>query len=218
MNISYPIIPDHVRDGSLQVVVICVLLIMSKKRKSSTMVLHLKYFQAAEIDLKAAKILAKENLLPPTLYHLQQAYEKCIKSYYIFRLGSKGVTEKTADKKCKDLGHDTEEITIKLLAVLTQMDIDAMQKARRQQPNPDVLRIIDEGLAAIKGFKASIGRMVTRNNLKTDYIKNVKNYPRFVRMLYDYNHKSSSGELILRQPGQNSLLFDLAVITLSKPL
>ena len=71
MNISYLIIPDHVRDGSLQVVVICVLLIMSKKRKSSTMVLHLKYFQAAEIDLKGAKILAKENLLPPTLYHLQ---------------------------------------------------------------------------------------------------------------------------------------------------
>ena len=100
------------------------------------------------------------------------------------------------------------------MAVLTQMDIDAMQKARRQQPNPDVLRIIDEGLAPIKGFKASIGRMVTRNNLKTDYIKNVKNYPRFVRRLYDYNHKSSSGELILRQPGQNSLLFDLAVITL----
>jgi hypothetical protein len=32
--------------------------------------------------------------------------------------------------------------------------------------------------------------------------------------LYDYNQKSSSGELILRQPGQNSLLFDLAVITL----
>ena len=55
MNISYLIIPDHVRDGSLQVVVICVLLIMSKKRKSSTMVLHLKYFQAAEIDLKGSK-------------------------------------------------------------------------------------------------------------------------------------------------------------------
>ena len=32
--------------------------------------------------------------------------------------------------------------------------------------------------------------------------------------LYDYNQKSSSGELILRQPGQNSSLFDLAVITL----
>jgi len=164
--------------------------------------------------LKAAKILAQENLSPPTLYHLQQAYEKCIKSYYIFRVSSKGVTEKTADKKCKDLGHDTEEITIKLLAVLMQMDIDAMQKARRQQPDPDELRIINEGLAAIKGFKASIGRMVTRNNLKTDYMKNVKNYPRFVRRLYDYNQKSFSGELILRQPGQNSLLFDLAVITL----
>jgi hypothetical protein len=37
--------------------------------------------------------------------------------------------KKTADNKCKDLGHDTEEITIKLLAVLTQMDIDVMQKS-----------------------------------------------------------------------------------------
>jgi len=60
---------DHVMDGSPQVVVICVILIMSKKRKSSTMVLHQKYFQAAEIDLKAAKILAIENLFSPTLYH-----------------------------------------------------------------------------------------------------------------------------------------------------
>ncbi|MGH9978865.1 MAG: HEPN domain-containing protein [Nitrososphaeraceae archaeon] len=73
---------------------------MSKKRKSSTMVLHQKYFQAAEIDLKAAKILAKENLFPPTLYHLQQAYEKCIKSYYIFRLSS-NPTEKQPIKNVK---------------------------------------------------------------------------------------------------------------------
>ena len=50
------------------------------------MVLHQKYFRATEIDLKAAKILAKENFFPPTLYHLQQAYEKGIESYYIFRI------------------------------------------------------------------------------------------------------------------------------------
>ena len=187
---------------------------MRKKRKSSAMVLHQKYFQAAEIDLEAAKILAKQNFFLPVLYHLQQAYEKCIKSYYIFRLTSKGVTEKRADKKCKDLGHDTEEITIKLLAVVTQMDIDDMQKARRKLTDPDDLRIIDNGLAAIKRFKESIGRMVTRNNLKIDYIKNVKNYPGVVRGLYDYNQSSSSSEIMLRQPGQNSLLFDLAVITL----
>ena len=167
--------------------------------------------------MRAAKILAKENLFPPTLYHLRQDYEKCIKSYYIFR-SSTGVTEKTTYKKCKDLGHNTEEITIKLLAVLTQMNIDAMQKARRRQPNPDELRIIDEGLAAIKGFKALICRMVTRNNLRTSYIKNVKNYLRSVRRSCDYNQKSSSGELILGQPGQILLLIDIAAITLYQSL
>lgn len=78
-----------------------------------------------------------------------------------------------------------------------------MRKARRQQPNPDELRIIDEVLAAVRGFKALISRTVTRNNLKTDYVKHVKTYPRFVRRLYDYNQKSSYDELILRQPGQN---------------
>ena len=57
------------------------------------MVFHLKYFQAAEMDLKAAKILVKENLFPPTLYYLQQAYEKCIKSYYIFRDSTNAVKE-----------------------------------------------------------------------------------------------------------------------------
>lgn len=178
------------------------------------MTLHKKYFHAAEIDLEAAKILSKKNFFPPALYHLQQAYEKCIKSYYIFRLTSRGITEKRVNKKCKELGHDTEELTIKLLAVVMQMDIDDMQKARRKLTDPDDLRIMDNGLAAVKSFKASIGRMVTRNNLKIDYIKNIRNYPRIVQKLYDYNQRSSSSEVVLRQPGQNILLFDIAVITL----
>jgi hypothetical protein len=197
---------------------------MRKKRKSksSTMILYHKYFQAAEIDLKAAKLLVKEKLFPSTLYHLQQAYEKSIKSYYIFRLTSDGVSDERASKKCKELGHDTEKVTIKLLAVLTQMDIDAMQKARKeltdparkQQPDPNILKIVDDGLTAIKGFKASIGRMVKRNDLETKYIENVRNFPRFVQKCYEYNQKSSSREDVLEQPGQNSLLLDIAMITL----
>lgn len=76
------------------------------------MVLHQKYFQAAEIDLQAAKILSESNCFQPALYHLQQAYEKCIKSYYVFLLTFDGVPEKKAYKKCKEkLAHDTQEST-----------------------------------------------------------------------------------------------------------
>jgi hypothetical protein len=50
-------------------------------------------------------------------------------------------------------------------------------------------------------------------DLRTNYIKNVRNYPKTVKELYDYNLKFSS-EVISKQPEQKFLSIDLAMATL----
>ena len=49
------------------------------------MSLHRKFFEAAQLDLETAIILTDRDKYPPAVYHLQQAYEKYIKSYFIFK-------------------------------------------------------------------------------------------------------------------------------------
>lgn len=51
---------------------------------------------------------------PPSLYHLQQAYEKCIKSYFIFKEVNFNKTPEATvyNNILRRLGHDTKESTI----------------------------------------------------------------------------------------------------------
>jgi HEPN domain-containing protein len=49
------------------------------------MALYQRFFDAARLDLEAAKVLTGRELYQLALYHLQQAYEKCIKSFFIFK-------------------------------------------------------------------------------------------------------------------------------------
>jgi HEPN domain-containing protein len=46
------------------------------------MALHQRFFEAAQIDLDAVKVMTDRGLYQPAIYHLQQASEKCI----IFRI------------------------------------------------------------------------------------------------------------------------------------
>jgi HEPN domain-containing protein len=44
--------------------------------------LYQRFFEAAKLDMASAKILTEKDLYQPAIYHLQQAYEKCIKSLF----------------------------------------------------------------------------------------------------------------------------------------
>jgi HEPN domain-containing protein len=49
----------------------------------SNVSLYQRFFDAAKLDLEAANVLKDKGLYQPAIYHLQQAYEKCVKSYFI---------------------------------------------------------------------------------------------------------------------------------------
>ena len=48
------------------------------------MALHQRFLEAAQIDLDASKVLIDSGLFQP-IYDLQQAYEKSIKAYFVFK-------------------------------------------------------------------------------------------------------------------------------------
>jgi HEPN domain-containing protein len=75
------------------------------------MALHQKFFETAQLDRDAAKVLIDRGLFQPAIYHLQQAYEKSIKAYFVFKqMKFNNTSEGTVyDNILKKLGHDTEE-------------------------------------------------------------------------------------------------------------
>ena len=68
----------------------------------SNVSIYQRFFAAAKLDLEAAKVLKDKGLYQPAIYHLQQAYEKCVKSYYILKeVKLKNTPETTAyDNAC----------------------------------------------------------------------------------------------------------------------
>ena len=77
------------------------------------MALHRRFFEAGQIDLDAARVMTNRALYQPAIYHLQQAYEKCIKSYLIFKeVNINNTPEATVYDNIRRLGHDTVRLLI----------------------------------------------------------------------------------------------------------
>lgn len=88
------------------------------------MALHQRFLEAAKLDMASAKVLTKKDLYQPAIYHLQQTYEKCIKSYFIFKeTAIKHTSEATVYNNLRSgLGHDTEGFTIGLLKDMADLE------------------------------------------------------------------------------------------------
>jgi HEPN domain-containing protein len=99
------------------------------------MALHQTFFEAAQIDLDASKVLIGKGLFQPAIHHLQQAYEKSIKAYYVFKeVKFNNTPEATVYDNIRKLGHDTEESTMTLLKDFAILEIRA---SKSQLPNAD---------------------------------------------------------------------------------
>ena len=89
-----------------------------------------RFFQAAEIDFEAGKILTKENRCQPAIYHFQQAYEKIVKAYYALK---ETVDNRTPEpdiyRKIGDLRHNTHRSTMQLLHDIADIQIHGAEVA-----------------------------------------------------------------------------------------
>jgi len=194
----------------------------------TVVVIHLykRFFQATEIDLTSGRILKNANHFQPALYHFQQAYEKCIKSYYgLMETIDKNTPESKIYEKLIKLRHDTQISTIGLLHEIADNQI-LLAKTRiamiknievGNQPlstvDPNDLPTYQQLAAGARGFKMKLDGMVTRLNLEKNYIENVRNYARTVKRQYNTFQKSNIA-LIAKQPEQTLLLIINAMANL----
>jgi HEPN domain-containing protein len=171
----------------------------------SKITLHQRFFEAAQIDLDSSKALIDKGLFQPAIYHLQQAYEKSIKAYFIFKeVKFNNTPEATVYDNILKLGHDTEESTIALLKDFADLEIRDIESqlpgadANRRVALQNKINVLQN---KINSHKSSLDRYVQRIDLRTNFIKNVPNYSQLVKEKYDgyLNSKISTS----KQPEMN---------------
>lgn len=167
------------------------------------MSLYQRFFEAARLDLGAAKVLTDRGLYQPAIYHLQQAYEKCIKSYFIFKeVNINHTPEADVYNTIRiRLGHDTEESTIVLLKDLVDIERGANERKIPTTTNPNKIQALKNSITVIDNYKASLDRLVKRLDLRVRYITNVRNYSQYDRLRY--NDHQTLINAITTQPDMN---------------
>jgi isochorismate synthase EntC len=152
----------------------------------SNLSLYQRFFDAAKLDLQAAKALKDKQLYQPVIYHFQQAYEKCIKSYYILKeVKLKNTPEATAYDHVIHLGHDTEESTMKLLKDMVTIEQDGYKKVLPNLSDQQQIQAVKKVIAAIDSYKSSLDRSVQTLNLSNNYIKYVRDYSNYITSRYN---------------------------------
>jgi HEPN domain-containing protein len=178
------------------------------------MALYQRFFEAAQVDLNSAKVMTDRGLYQPAIYHLQQAYEKCIKSYFIFKeVNINNTPEATVYGNIRSLGHDTEESTITLIKDITDVEKRGYENRLPNTTDAHLGQRLQLAIDAIDSFKSSLDRLVQRLDLERRYINNVRNYSQFVKSKYEY-YQNSINTAISKQPDMNFLSTVSCMITL----
>jgi HEPN domain-containing protein len=143
-----------------------------------TMALHQRFFEAAQIDLDAARVMTDRGLYQPAIYHSQQAYEKCIKSYFIFKeVNINNTPEATVYQDIwHRLGHDTEESSITLLKDIANIEKRAYESRLPNITDVHQSQALLHAISAIDNYGLSLDRLARRLDLRRNYIDNVRNY------------------------------------------
>ena len=155
------------------------------------MSLHRKFFEAAQLDLETAIILTDRDKYPPAVYHLQQAYEKYIKSYFIFKeIRINKTPESTVyDSVRKRLRHGIEESTIEILKDIGNFQRRECENKLAKTADPNEVQILQNVISAINGYSTSLDKLIRRLSLRANYVNNVKNYGQYVRARYEEYQK-----------------------------
>jgi hypothetical protein len=170
--------------------------------------LYQRFFDAAKLDLEAAKVLKDKQLYQPSLYHLQQAYEKCIKSYYILKeVKLKNTPETTAYKKAVDFSHKTEESSITLLKDMATLEQDGYKDKLAYLLDQQQIQVVKTVIATLNDYKSSLDGYAERLDLRKSYVNNVTHYSNSTTAVYKHyqNSKRIINNIIVNQPDNRFL-------------
>jgi HEPN domain-containing protein len=176
------------------------------------MALHQRFFEAAQIDFDAAKVMTDRGLYQPAIYHLQ-AYEKCIKSYFIFKeVNINNMPEATVYDNIRSLGHDTEESTMNLIKDIAEVEKRGYESSLPNTTDALLSQRLQLAISTIDSFKSSLDRLAQRLDLNRNYINNVRNYSQYVKSKYEYHQNSIIA--ISKQPDMTFLTIVSCMVNL----
>lgn len=111
-------------------------------------------------DLEIAKLLCNaKKYYSQTIYHLQQSFEKAIKSAYIYhRVKCDYISELNAYREAKQYQHNVKKSSLDLLIKISSIEEMQLQKAvsTETMTNPKYLRASWQLLNSTDGFKKRI--------------------------------------------------------------
>ena len=162
--------------------------------------LYNKFYQAVQGDLNAARTLTEASQFPQALYHLQQAFEKCVKSMYIFQ---------------ETRHNNTPEATIMVLRRMAEIDNRRFEDQLLNVTDPRLVQLRQALRNSLDGYNRALDRMVTRLDLQNNFESNIRNYENFVRARYN-EYQTSINEILSTQPDQG-FLFRLLAMSLLYP-
>ena len=121
--------------------------------------------------------MTEKGLYQLAIYHLQQGYEKCIKSYFVFKeVSIKNESEAAVYRDLiARLGHDTDESTINLLNDIADLEKHGYETVLSNTSNLQERDALQNTITAIDNYKTSLDRMVQKLDLETNYSNNVRN-------------------------------------------
>jgi hypothetical protein len=142
---------------------------------------------------------------PPAIYHLQQAYEKCIKSYFVFKkVNINHTSEADADSTIRTrLGHGTEESTIALLKDLANIEKGEYEHKLCTTTNTKERQALEDAITAINNYKTSLDRLIQGLDLRRNYRNNVRGYSHYIELRY--HEYQTLINAIITQPSMNFL-------------
>jgi hypothetical protein len=157
-------------------------------------------------------VLKDKELYQPSLYHLQQTYEKCIKSYYILKeVKLKNTPETTAYKKAVDFKHKTEQSTITLLKDIATIEQDVykdkLADLLEQVAGQRQIQVLEKIIATLDDYISSLDRYGERLDLSKHYVNNVSHYSNSTTAVYKHYQKSKRiiSNIIFNQPDNKFL-------------
>jgi hypothetical protein len=155
------------------------------------------FMQEALSDLDTAKKLYDKEKYSQTIYHMQQSFEKSIKSLYCYsRLKYDKNSEQDAYNQARKYGYNTKKLTLDLLVNISYIH----EKFLLSNLPPDILKdpkyqhLTRQLKQATNGFREKIKRL---ENKKEPSIKIIlKTFPKFIGENYQ---KYESNILLIKK-------------------
>jgi HEPN domain-containing protein len=143
------------------------------------------FMKQALSDLDTAKLLKDAHKYSQSIYHLQQSFEKAIKSVYCYcKMKYDRVPELTAYNDVVNFGHNTKKSTLELLITISMVDQKVLLKniPPEKMNEPIYQKMTNQLKQEIFGYITKIENL--RNQKETDLRILLKTYPSFVQEMY----------------------------------